>query len=124
VDTTIARAYAKQIQIFPNKSKQKSLDLFGFLWPIRGFSMSYGRKNKKISLRLNSPQVAPDLPAHALLTFALSPLAAGRPTAEWILPIKICSTKFCLTQGIASTGIASTQIAAGRQPIVTDALCE
>jgi hypothetical protein len=54
VDTTIARAHAKQIQIIPNKSKQKSLDLLGFLWPIRDFSKGYTRKNKKICFGLNS----------------------------------------------------------------------
>jgi hypothetical protein len=32
---------SKQNQIPPNKSKQNCLDLFGFIRPIRGFSMGY-----------------------------------------------------------------------------------
>jgi hypothetical protein len=36
---------AKQIQANPNKTKQSSLDLFGFILPNRDFSMGYGRKN-------------------------------------------------------------------------------
>jgi hypothetical protein len=33
---------AKQIQAKPNKSKQKALDLLGFIRPNRDFSMGYG----------------------------------------------------------------------------------
>jgi hypothetical protein len=32
----------KQIQEKPNKTKQKSLDLFGFIRPNQGFSRGYG----------------------------------------------------------------------------------
>jgi hypothetical protein len=38
---------SKQDQANPNKSKQKGLDLLGFIRPNRDFSMGYGRKNKK-----------------------------------------------------------------------------
>jgi hypothetical protein len=55
MDSTRARVPTKQIQANPNKTKQNSLDLFGFIWWNRDFSMSYGRKNKKISRPLNSP---------------------------------------------------------------------
>jgi hypothetical protein len=34
--------HAKTIQAKPNKTKQKSLDFLGFLWPNRAFSMGYG----------------------------------------------------------------------------------
>jgi hypothetical protein len=49
----IARAQAKarpggQARAAANKSKQKCLDLLGFIRPNRDFSMGYGRKNKKI----------------------------------------------------------------------------
>jgi hypothetical protein len=30
-----------------NKTKQKSLDLLGFIWPNPDFSKGYGQKNKK-----------------------------------------------------------------------------
>jgi hypothetical protein len=39
---------ATSVQINPNKSKEKSLHFVGFLWPNRGFSKGYRRKNKKI----------------------------------------------------------------------------
>jgi hypothetical protein len=35
-------------QIRPSKTKQKCLDSLGFIRPNRDFSMSYGKKNKKI----------------------------------------------------------------------------
>jgi hypothetical protein len=47
MDTTRARISAKQIQIIPNKSRQKSLDFLGFIWPIWVFSTGHGGKNKK-----------------------------------------------------------------------------
>jgi hypothetical protein len=36
------------VQANPNNSKQKNLDLLGFVWPKRDFSKGYNRKNKKI----------------------------------------------------------------------------
>jgi hypothetical protein len=54
-----------------NKSKQKSLDLLGFLWPNRDFSKGYTGKNKKIPFRLSSPaglwtkRVKPLLSSHS-----------------------------------------------------------
>jgi hypothetical protein len=44
-----ARDAAKLIQGKPNKSKEKSLDFLGFLWPNWAFSMGYGESKKKIS---------------------------------------------------------------------------
>jgi hypothetical protein len=38
---------ASSAQTNPNKTKQKSLDLLGFIRPNRGFSKGYKRKNKK-----------------------------------------------------------------------------
>jgi hypothetical protein len=35
------------LQANPNKTKQKSLDLLGFIWPIRDLSVGYAAKNKK-----------------------------------------------------------------------------
>jgi hypothetical protein len=32
------------------KTKQKSLDLLGFIWSNRAFSKGYGEKNKKIGI--------------------------------------------------------------------------
>ena len=46
--------WASLVQANPNESKEKSLDLFGFLWPNRAFSKGYRGKNKKVWLRLNS----------------------------------------------------------------------
>jgi hypothetical protein len=43
-----AQTSAKQNQAEPNKSKQKGLDLLGFIRPNRAFSMGCGRKNNKI----------------------------------------------------------------------------
>jgi hypothetical protein len=40
-DATIARIRPKQIQINPSKTKQKSLDLLGFIRPNRDFSRGY-----------------------------------------------------------------------------------
>jgi hypothetical protein len=34
--------HAKSVQINPNKTKQKSLDLLGFIRPNRDFSKGYG----------------------------------------------------------------------------------
>jgi hypothetical protein len=44
VDSTCARIRGKQIQIKPNKSKQKSLHLLGFIRPNQAFSMGYDGK--------------------------------------------------------------------------------
>ena len=52
---TVHNLRASCLQIDPNKNKEKSLHLLGFLWPIRGFSKGYRRKNKKNPLLLNSP---------------------------------------------------------------------
>jgi hypothetical protein len=41
-DTTKGRVISKQIQAEPNKTKQNSLDLFGFIPPNWDFSMGYG----------------------------------------------------------------------------------
>jgi hypothetical protein len=46
--------WASLVQANPNESKEKSLDLFGFLWPNRAFSKGYRGKNKKVWLRFNS----------------------------------------------------------------------
>src|SRR5690349_4109210 len=55
VNATSRRASCKLGQANPNKNKQNSLDLFGFIWRNRDFSMGYSRKNKKIFLRADSP---------------------------------------------------------------------
>jgi hypothetical protein len=44
----------KPIQTNPSKTKQKSLDLLGFIRLNRGFSMGYEQKNKKKSSRVSS----------------------------------------------------------------------
>jgi hypothetical protein len=44
--TTRVRGFgfaAKRIQAKPNKTKQKGLDLLGFIRPNRAFSMGYGQ---------------------------------------------------------------------------------
>jgi hypothetical protein len=43
---------ARSAQARPNKTKQKSLDLLGFIRPNRFFSMRYGESNKKIDSRI------------------------------------------------------------------------
>jgi hypothetical protein len=42
----------KPVQARPNKSKQKRLDLFGFIRPNRDFSMGYDDSKQKILLLL------------------------------------------------------------------------
>jgi hypothetical protein len=75
----------------------------------RFFNELRRKKLKKFSPAQLASQVAPDRSAHTFLTFALSPLAAGRPSAGPILPIEIYSTLFCSTQGIASARIARAE---------------
>ena len=51
--------HAKFIQAKPNKTKQKSLDFLGFLWPNLDFSMGYGEsKQKNLFPRHTVPQMS------------------------------------------------------------------
>jgi hypothetical protein len=47
---------SSDLQANPNKTKQKSLDFLGFLWPNRDFSEGYGEKNKKVAACLTRLQ--------------------------------------------------------------------
>jgi hypothetical protein len=66
-DMRLEHSRSKFIQAKPNKTKQKSLDLLGFLWSNRGFSMGYGEskgnffQDRRRSLRY-APKVWLGLP--------------------------------------------------------------
>jgi hypothetical protein len=58
----VAAPSAKGIQGNPRLSKEKSLDLFGFLWPIRVFSMGYSESKQKISFPWHESGSPPQIP--------------------------------------------------------------
>jgi hypothetical protein len=60
---------ARSVQANPNKTKQKSLDLLGFIRPNRDFSMGYEQKNKKIDSRLKLYAKRLNPPRHSLPRF-------------------------------------------------------
>jgi hypothetical protein len=57
-EAAIFNQHANSFQAKPNKTKQKGLDLLGFIRPNRDFSMGCGEKNKN-SLRPRSSPSAP-----------------------------------------------------------------
>jgi hypothetical protein len=54
-NATIARFRRKKMKRNERKNKQNCFHFFSFSFPNRGFSMGYGRKNKKFRQGLNSP---------------------------------------------------------------------
>jgi hypothetical protein len=68
---------ANSVQANPNKTKQKSLDFLGFIRPNRGFSMGYGRKNKKN--RLASQVVSETSQIALFISFPLGKRLAKAP---------------------------------------------
>jgi hypothetical protein len=65
------------------------LDLFGFIWPNRDFSMGYEPKNKKIAFRL---RLADQVVAEGIQTpFPLRGGAAGRRRPSSALPSMIAT---------------------------------